>query len=760
MKMNRLIGVTLCACLLLPAFSLAALVYEFDFSGYSPQEILGNKVVGGHDLQLSVENGSPLVIGNGQVDFDGSSSLLADINNDTDAWVVSCWLKFAAPQGDYAGIWSSDTSKTANSVQLDYRNVTVDKLRVAGNSSYNISPDSDNPTVDTWHHVAVLVAPNWGNKTQMWYDGGAAIKKSNNVGDLFQLVLGRNRNNDKSFVGQVAQIKIYDGTNWNDAAETAEWASPPIIHDPYIAYEMAAGPVDLNGRVGAQDGANALVDLAWKAGSDPNTTSGYAVNPLIKKHYLYMTDDQYADTPDPNLYFVGSVTHSSLIDPVAAYPTLTLTSNPSYDWVIDEVIDNRSEPAVGSLRTSNDPNIYYSFVQSFDTFLTSPEIVEPLPVDTAAAVGGDANFVCVISCLSEINEDHVNWYKDGSPLGSGAVSPDPENADIYIAVLDVTGVGLDDEGQYTCVVTNDGGSDNTDDNHAFLTVKRLMGYWDFDGDLTDKKTGLEDADSDTHDGIVEDPNFVIDGGVSGIAGDHAYELFKDGRAVVIADSNDYFNFFPRGLSVTVWAYSDTESVSAWNALLSKRNIDGDHTGYALWATRSNSDYSGVEVEGTGEDRGPGGQIDFPDDPANPYDNQWHMLTAQINADKQVEFYFDGALVATSTSFNSEIPTTPASLILGVSNDSYNGQFAGLIDEVKIYNYAKTPAEVAAMYQAVSGVNPCANLDGSYDSSYDIYNSTTGLNAADDYFVPDCKIDLGDLSELIDAWLDHGFYPAL
>jgi|GEM_PF-1642630 gliding motility-associated-like protein len=84
-------------------------------------------------------------------------------------------------------------------------------------------------------------------------------------------------------------------------------------------------------------------------------------------------------------------------------------------------------------------------------------------------------------------------------------------------------------------------------------------------------------------------------------------------------------------------------------------------------------------------------------------NKWQHVAASYNAStKQMKMYVDGVLVDTYTRTQSFVPDfTTANLTVGYNNGTGNGSpsrnFAGNIDEVKVWNAVKTDAEISINY---------------------------------------------------------------
>ena len=65
--------------------------------------------------------------------------------------------------------------------------------------------------------------------------------------------------------------------------------------------------------------------------------------------------------------------------------------------------------------------------------------------------------------------------------------------------------------------------------------------------------------------------------------------------------------------------------------------------------------------------------------------------------------------------------------------------AGLIDDLKLYNYVVEPLDIAMHYASVSGEEICVELpDG----------DVTG----------DCFVNINDLVDIVDSWLECNLYP--
>ena len=254
---------------------------------------------------------------------------------------------------------------------------------------------------------------------------------------------------------------------------------------------------------------------------------------------------------------------------------------------------------------------------------------------------------------------------------------------------------------------------------ARVMMKRLVGYWDFEGNLADSVPV-----GPTHDGSAADPNFVA--GVPELGG-QGYQFYGDGRIVTVADSTEYFNFYPQGLTVTCWVKG--QDASLWDTVVSKEydRENGWNVGKGFYLGRTNYGAGAFAIR--------------PSETTSASDlvtlTEWHQLTGVHDpVAGVVRIYVDGV-------FRNETGANPANfngpdlapLIFGAeSTDGTVGTSTATIDDVKIYNYALDSTEIAQQYVDVMGGYICLNG-----------NPTGDLN-------DDCQVNLGDLQVLAENWL--------
>ena len=496
--------------------------------------------------------------------------------------------------------------------------------------------------------------------------------------------------------------------------------------------------------VGFLFGTFARFKLAWMAAGDPNTQHEppYPVNPDVLKHYVYLSN---GGETDPNVYYLAAVDQVHNVDPYLTsgyntYPTgatawLNKKADTTYYWQIEEGMDDGTGNAYGP----GDPNNIVGPLWSFKTISITPYIVTH-PKNAVADASGNASF----SAKGSASANYYRWYKVVGEVDSAenGETDDVEMAEgalpsTKITTLNITGATtLADEAQFYCIVyfgnPDTTGVPSDPSNAAWLWIPRLMGYWKFDGDMTDS-VGDEVPGALTHDAYMKtgDPNFVTATGDSAMVGTDAFRIFSDGQFALLPDA-DYFNFYQGGFTVSFW-YKAYAPAPPGNVFLSKFDAG---TGGWLFRSFDGADSSGefiVEnLDSVGYDTLP--------------DNQWNMLTATYDpATTTVRTYTNGEMTneAAIDMASQNAPVGPVEI---GGEDSFGEDVTGdiAIDELKMYSYPMTTEDIAQEYLDISGAEWVCNYE-LYDLVYD--------------FDGNCRVDLADFALFAATWLDdYRIYP--
>jgi hypothetical protein len=197
----------------------------------------------------------------------------------------------------------------------------------------------------------------------------------------------------------------------------------------------------------------------------------------------------------------------------------------------------------------------------------------------------------------------------------------------------------------------------------------LISWWRAEGDATDA-VGLN--------------NGTLQGAVTFASGEVGQGFSFNGinTAVQVPDSPslDFVSNTP--MSIELWAYRTGEETTMY--LIGKQNADCGSLQYAMGF----NPYTGLAFDAGYGSVATGIQMPL---------NTWMHLAATFDGTNTFEFFTNGALAATGS--GNLGPSNSAPLIIG--NTSICGGFAGLIDEVSIYNSALSAAAIQSIYAAGS-----------------------------------------------------------
>ena len=257
---------------------------------------------------------------------------------------------------------------------------------------------------------------------------------------------------------------------------------------------------------------------------------------------------------------------------------------------------------------------------------------------------------------------------------------------------------------------------------------RLIAHWKFDGNLNDEVAMLTgNPEGDWPGAMVgDDPNYA-----EGIDGQAIRFYRGDGNYLTIPGSEEFFNFYSEGFTVNIWYKPDSyDDVDGFMGLISKR---AGNDGWQMFDTAFF--YSaGLEARVDTTNINPPGRLD---------DGDWHMATLSYDGPSGVmSVYLDGALFGSAELEASE--DNAAAVAMGVVTSPGNWEYAGLIDDVRIFSYALEPLEVALMYVAIEEDKPVCLDPDDPALRFD--------------FTGDCKVGLADFALMAQSWMACNLYP--
>ena len=553
----------------------------------------------------------------------------------------------------------------------------------------------------TGFYLAEFIKSNSGTTNDLlvnvwWYDFGTMAAMTND------LTLGAYATRSISLTGvtgvfNTLQLKLDGGSSYPsiDEIRIGDSLSSVTGTDPFI-------PIDPVPRIGEE--APIDQDVSWQ--------QDQAVEGLGVTYNVYFGTEP--NELNANYYGLTPV-KTTTADPIDFfYEPGTLGNSTTYYWRVDAIDPNDGHPVVH-------PGSEWWFVtQPPSARIETDPVSQTVPAGTA-----EVQFT-----VAGINIETYQWYKDGV-----ALEDDPTDT-LYVgedtATLTIKDVQIEDEGFYYCEGDN---TLNEPDASAAaqLLTERLVGHWKLDADLTDS-VDSEVAGATGHDGVSIDPNYVAVGKDGG-----AMEFFGDLEGLVmIADSNDFFNFYPQGYTVSVWVKT---TQADWGAYVAKEERPGNPwKGFILTQNEGNAIHTLRQSFGDVNSNTP------------VADDGWHFVTGTYDAaTKEIKVYVDGVLRNQATGTGTPAPN-PAPLVFGDETYSETDTFAryiGLLDDVRIWSYPLDPVTIATMYVDFNPGEEVCVANPEYD--------VAGPDGVGDEF-RDCRVDLYDLMPFAQVWLDCNIVP--
>lgn len=630
---------------------------------------------------------------------------VAGVNDDFAGWVVESGVTaYNMDVGTTDGIldYSISTNNTNNRLHADTGIVIEEDNYYSANFF----------VMNSWQLDSVILrmyevstgADIVGDQYYPMPDSSLKTDKSN--WPLISISFNAADSNYSEFVGSNLGLEIGLGNApgawlWWDFVTVEVWDS--VAFDPM--------PVDADPAAGT-NGNGLDVNLSWNTGR-----SNGAVNSDITYHFLYIdTDPDFSDN-DP----VAIIPAGDPVQQTASYLLEDAGYNQTYYWRVDEGVN---------LAIDDDPNFAVTGdVWSFTTKAQIPTFLSG-PDNAAVFAGETAMFTANVASPTPLQ---YQWYVSSDdvlvPSGDTAVGMDSPN-------LEVPNVQLTDAGNYYYVVaTNDGGSVTSD--AAMLEVKRLMGHWDFNGNLMDSSgNGWYGIYSDPND-VDPSSNPTFGTGVDGQALDLTVNADRPegttGAHVRIPGSEAAFNTYHiAGMTVSAWVKTDFEG---W-ATIAAKNYTPDYDGWLFGMQNTGLPYYTLRS----------GTQAYPSTATYLNDNQWHFVTAVYDAQQgTATLYVDGEPEYTSAvSYGMTFANEP--VVIGAGQVSGTAPFEGLIDNVRIYNYPVDVTDIAQLYYDITQENSCVL---SYASEFDV----SGPDGS-----PDCQVDIYDFAQFAQGWLTCGLYP--
>ncbi|MBE0537068.1 MAG: immunoglobulin domain-containing protein [Phycisphaerae bacterium] len=335
-----------------------------------------------------------------------------------------------------------------------------------------------------------------------------------------------------------------------------------------------------------------------------------------------------------------------------------------------------------------------------------PDVVAQ-PVDTFGRVGETVSFTFNVS--SQTQPVTYEWKKQGSDEIIGTA------ATLQIVVAEDSG------GRYTCTASNPSGPKTS--RAARLEVARMVAHYTFD---TKGQAGepdfVEDSSGEGHHGLARGNVSIVQGKI----GDGAYSFGGTSSDFVEIGRWNPSEVTNR-LSVACWA-KWTGTGATWQGIIGKRDAWNDTDNYWHLECSFNGDSIYFQSWTAGQ-LASGGWSNHID--------QWTHIIATFDGTRGIMYINGEPAVSGNFSFARKPDST---LVIGSSEANGGNPWSGLIDDVKIYNYALTPVEASSIYVADTGATGVCSEFPEYD-----------LNG-------DCVTDLADFAIFMQGWMECNLIP--
>ena len=657
---------------------------HFAYAGDTIVSVIGrNAVVAGGDLDY-VNGPQP-----------GMGALLFEADNGGDRLVISGSSDFAIPYGqsitleaivnigtltDTMAIIAQDGG-SGSSEEWWWR-VENGKPRwfVVGGSK-NASFYATSAINDAqWHHLAAII--DGTNKRLIQYVDGQLSgsvdmsQVTSTIGSAMRDVyIGEFLSSGaRDLAGKIAEVRITRGVV--DPSEFLRMEVPIGAHQP--------DPED-----GAIDVASAGTEFSWATGQDPNLPG--VDNPAITGHQFWLGID-------PNDLTLMTTTTSNSYTP-------TLLKDTPYFWRVDEML--------------SDGGVVWGDLWSFESEISIPQI-DRQPVDTYVYVGEDALFDFE---ASEPNGKPLTfqWFYDPNQATSGdeiALADGVRYSGVTTTQLTVASISeADTVGVFWCEIRNNA---IITTESVSIKTKHLIAHWQLNEGSGD--TAGDSSGNGLDGALVGSPSWVegkLDGALQ----------FGTDRYVDLSERLESFTELATG-TITTWikvassggaqvilAMSDDTQASREFRLFFE--VDDLRLGSRGGLVNTSiSDISGLK------------------------DNQWHLVAATHDDSGLTTIYVDGRQVKSGETgwFNNFEPGQINFMAIGMNKDNGGIQwpFPGVIDDVRVYDFALSASEIADLWVAVESPIcteiPLGDLNG------------------------DCVVTLSDFAILTANWLECNRVP--
>jgi hypothetical protein len=495
----------------------------------------------------------------------------------------------------------------------------------------------------------------------------------------------------------------------------------------FLFVEAARNPSPANTAIGVSPTS---VTFQWNKASDPDNPT--VSDPNIVSHVLrYIKYDVLALPAEPNVLDPGATTVSvaDTTDPVS-YGPVAFDKDYRVYWRVDHVLDKGGTVAGATW--------------FFETELSIPVILGQ-PVDQAVFAGETATF-SVVADTSPTTITYA-WFKSTDAVNN--TPGDDVSVGTNSSILDVTNAQLANQGYYYCSLTNVKGTVVSDIASLGIKDANPVAYWTLD--LADFDSTKKYLDSSSY-GRHATPEVITDSNalsfVAGVDPTETNEGLNVGynlkTAGVTSDTSNPSKY-TKEITVSAWV-KWAGANGAYQGIVCKR-YNGNESGAA-------SDFSWYMYQGSTN------MVIYPEYPAWAGDQltvtggvlpvgEWTHLAFTVSPTdpNDLVLYINGEIAAVDDSFVLGTKDADPFVVGATDADPVTKAatlaFNGILDDVRVYNYAMSHEDVVDLFYAVTETPVCLDLNAP-ELVYD--------------FSDDCKVNLDDFAMFAATWLNTGLYP--
>ncbi len=611
-----------------------------------------------------VENGATWVTGKigSALDFTGgagggdvSITQHADLMP-VDAFSVQAWASWDSHTTTWAGIVSNsfDTGDDESGYILFGWN--YDSAWFGQRTNATEYTEINGGTVGTgiWRH---LVATYDGSFMRIYVDGsetGSTAKSGpvDYVTEPEELSIGRfhDDNEDVSFDGQIDEVAL-----WNRALTPAE------------VVELYNG------------GTGTPLDLVHTAPHDPDPGDG---EDMVELGQILSWEAPDAYVPQYYDLLFGT-SEGGMVKQLDQVDVLTWDPDTRIGADGNDLYTNNIVPTYYWQVAAYEPNDTprYSPVWTFETIPAIPMITTE-PADGLVAIG----YTGTVLSLEQSRGDTYEWFRstdddNSTPTDTSVATGSCSGSTVS---LDLTTVAVSDESYYYCVITNIDGTATS--GTATLETRRLVGHWSLNGNANDSVTVTSDVYPAVNHATVFGAVYV-----AGESGSANSALKFDGISNYVACAAGTGPRPATAITVSAWAKPDSYNEYGGIAALI-HDTDSIESGYFLGTSDAGDFLGGV----TGIDG-----ISYLSDGGGNSTTQWSHVVF-TNDGSTTRIYVNG-LEKASVEEITPIDYDPTSVewttfeIGRLYDDDEEFWYKGTIDDVRVYNYGMTTAQVITLY---------------------------------------------------------------